>query len=55
MSFSVSKSERQKGCFPDEWRSLCTLSGMGLSKHIGDFKVMPFAVRIRASPFAQER
>lgn len=55
MSFRVSKPERQKGCFPDEWRSLCTISGMGLSIHGGDFKITSFAVRIRASPFAQER
>lgn len=52
MSFSVSKPEQQKGCFPDEWRSLC-ISGMGLSIHVGDFKLTSFALRIRASPFAQ--
>lgn len=53
MWFSVSKSEWQKGCFPDEWRSLCMISGMRLSIHFGKCKLMSFAVRIRASPLAQ--
>lgn len=53
MSSSVSKPEWQKGRFLDEWRSLCMISGMRLSVHIGNLKLTSFAVRIRASPFAQ--
>lgn len=53
MSFSVSKPEWQRGCFLDEWRSLCMISGMRLSIHVGNRKLTSFAVRIRASPFAQ--
>jgi len=52
MSFSVSRPEWQKGRFPDEWRSLCAICGVGLSVHVGNLKLTSFAARIRASTFA---